>query len=315
MADSIRDIAEDANDYYNDHGEQALFIGFPLISIPSRSDRGAATKRVLAPALLVPINMRVRRGAGAGVTIELVGDGADLIQPNPGLLAWIEQQTGKNTDDLFADDNGEDPWREIAEVLLCIQQAVGANKSVVFNADSLLIPALRTEDLPNEAVVLPSAVLGLFPLTNPGLLRDTKWMIENEPGLTGPVKAFLNSDALAEPEDKVLPDAIEHDHTTIGNVRPTKDFASELLVTHADPCQAEAVHHARMSQALVVHGPPGTGKSQTIANIIGDHLAREQRVLFVCDKRTSLHEHARTLGTTSRRTSFAGPCYRTRADQ
>ena len=62
----LRDIAEDANDYYNDHGEQALFIGFPLVSIPSRSDRGAATKRILAPALLIPINMRVRRGAGAG---------------------------------------------------------------------------------------------------------------------------------------------------------------------------------------------------------------------------------------------------------
>ncbi|MFN8351131.1 MAG: AAA domain-containing protein [Flavobacteriales bacterium] len=284
----LRDIAEDANDYYNDHGEQALFIGFPLVSIPSRSDRGAATKRILAPALLIPINMRVRRGAGAGVTIELVGDGADLIQPNPGLLAWIEQQTGKNTDDLFADDAGEEPWKEIAEVLLRIEQAAGIDKPVTFNADSLLNAAPRTDDLPNEPVVLPCAVLGLFPLTNPGLLRDTKWMMEKEVELIGPVRAFLNPDALAEPEDSVLPEAIEHDYTMIAGSSSVKNFSDELLVTHADPCQAEAVHHARISQALVVHGPPGTGKSQTIANIIGDHLAREQRVLFVCDKRTAL---------------------------
>jgi hypothetical protein len=288
VLNKLRDIAEDANDYYNDHGEQALFIGFPLVSIPSRSDRGAATKRVLAPALLLPINMRVRRGAGAGVTIELVGDGADLIQPNPGLLAWIEQQTGKNTDDLFADDTGEEPWREIAEVLLRIEQAAGIDKPVAFTADSLLNAAPRMDDLPNEPAVLPCAVLGLFPLTNPGLLRDTKWMMENEVELVGPVKAFLNPDSLAEPEDSVLPEAIEHDHTSSAGYSPAKDFSHELLVTHADPCQAEAVHHARMSQALVVHGPPGTGKSQTIANIIGDHLAREQRVLFVCDKRTAL---------------------------
>src|SRR6185503_10684544 len=41
--------------------------------------------------------------------------------------------------------------------------------------------------------------------------------------------------------------------------------------------------------------PPGTGKSQTITNIIGDHLSRGQRVLFVCDKRTALDVVANRL--------------------
>ncbi|MEM7394422.1 MAG: AAA domain-containing protein, partial [Verrucomicrobiota bacterium] len=71
-------------------------------------------------------------------------------------------------------------------------------------------------------------------------------------------------------------------------VRESKDFSQELLVSRADPCQARAVEYARSVRTLVIHGPPGTGKSQTIANIIGDALAREQRVLFVCDKRTAL---------------------------
>ena len=30
LLEKLRDIAEDATDYYNDHGEQALFLGFPL---------------------------------------------------------------------------------------------------------------------------------------------------------------------------------------------------------------------------------------------------------------------------------------------
>ncbi|HYF34009.1 MAG TPA: AAA domain-containing protein, partial [Prosthecobacter sp.] len=55
-----------------------------------------------------------------------------------------------------------------------------------------------------------------------------------------------------------------------------------------DPCQANAVLASREAKALVVHGPPGTGKSQTITNMIADHLARGERVLFVCDKRTAL---------------------------
>jgi hypothetical protein len=48
------------------------------------------------------------------------------------------------------------------------------------------------------------------------------------------------------------------------------------------------VRLAGATRGLVIHGPPGTGKSQTIANVIGDHLARGERVLFVCDKRTAL---------------------------
>ncbi|MCB1098062.1 MAG: DNA helicase, partial [Verrucomicrobiae bacterium] len=67
-----------------------------------------------------------------------------------------------------------------------------------------------------------------------------------------------------------------------------RSFQKEFLVTHADPCQSAAVEMAQTAPVLVMHGPPGTGKSQTIVNIIGDHLARGERLLFVCDKRTAL---------------------------
>ena len=288
ILDKLRDIVEDATDYYNDHGEHALYLGFPLVSLPPTNDRqGIKTTRVLAPAVLVPINLRVRRGANPGVTVELAGNGVDLVQPNPALLAWIEQQTGTSTDNLFSDEAGEEPWREIADLLALVAKATAVANTAEFNSTTALAPVPRTDDLPDKPSLLPSAVLGLFPLTNPGLLRDTKWMIENEASLQNPVKAFLSTQALAEPEDKTLPPATEWKHNEI-TPRPRKDFSEQLLVTHADPCQAEAVAHARRSAALVIHGPPGTGKSQTIANVIGDHLARGERVLFVCDKRTAL---------------------------
>ncbi len=288
ILEKLRDIAADATDYYNDHGEHALFLGFPLVSLPPTKDRqGAKTNRVLAPAVLVPVNLRVRRGTNPGVTIELAGDGADLVQPNPALLAWIEQQTGTSTENLFNDETGEEPWREISEVLALLAKATGITNAAAFNAATILQAVPRTESLPDAPALLPSAVLGLFPLVNPGLLRDTKWMMENETTLQNPVRAFLSTQALAEPEDKALPPAPEWNHA-VAPPSARKDFSEQLLVTHADPCQAEAVAHARRSAALVIHGPPGTGKSQTIANVIGDHLARGERVPFVCDKRTAL---------------------------
>ncbi|HEY1171137.1 MAG TPA: AAA domain-containing protein [Verrucomicrobiae bacterium] len=285
----LRDIAEDSMEYYNDHGEQALFVGFPLLSIPVTQDRqGFKSSRILAPIAFVPVTLNVRRGLNPGVTLEVTGEGADLVMPNPGLLAWIEQQTGQSTEALFADEEGKNPWREIAETIALAAKAAGIENVPVFDENTVLQTVPRTDALPTKAEILPCAILGLFPLVNPGLLRDTKWMQEQEPKLVNPVQAFLSPKALEEAEANQLPEAKEWDHEANTGAKAKRDFSEELLVTHADPCQAEAVAHARRSAALVIHGPPGTGKSQTIANIIGDHLARGERVLFVCDKRTAL---------------------------
>ncbi|HWB01515.1 MAG TPA: AAA domain-containing protein, partial [Verrucomicrobiales bacterium] len=146
-------------------------------------------------------------------------------------------------------------------------------------AESVLTEVPATDKLPKNVTVLPSAVLGLFPLSNQSLLRDTHWMLENQPSLVEPASAFLSPQALEKDDDAPSREPV---------VIQQRDFASEWLVSSADPCQANAVLAAREAKALVVHGPPGTGKSQTITNMIADHLARRQRVLFVCDKRTAL---------------------------
>jgi hypothetical protein len=69
------------------------------------------------------------------------------------------------------------------------------------------------------------------------------------------------------------------------------DDASEVnnyFITQPDLSQEHAIIHARNERGLVIHGPPGTGKSQTITNIIADTVARKKRVLLVCDKRAAL---------------------------
>ncbi len=61
-----------------------------------------------------------------------------------------------------------------------------------------------------------------------------------------------------------------------------------LLVTDADATQVEAISAALGGQSLVVKGPPGTGKSQTITNLIAAALAEGERVLFVAEKMAAL---------------------------
>ncbi|WP_187366492.1 AAA domain-containing protein [Trebonia kvetii] len=65
-------------------------------------------------------------------------------------------------------------------------------------------------------------------------------------------------------------------------------LADEFLVLDADSSQNYAINAVLAGQSLIVKGPPGTGKSQTIANLIASLIARGQKVLFVAEKRAAI---------------------------
>lgn len=56
----------------------------------------------------------------------------------------------------------------------------------------------------------------------------------------------------------------------------------------ADSSQLEAVADAVAGRTFVLEGPPGTGKSQTITNLLARALAAGRKVLFVAEKRAAL---------------------------
>jgi hypothetical protein len=354
LTGKLRGIAEDAKTYEQDTGVHVLNIGFPLLSLPPAAVSGGrnASRRIIAPIAFVPVTVTVKSGAAAGVVIACKGEGVDRVTPNTALLAWLEQQTGKRLDtDLFADEEGSHPWREISELVrhVCkvmelpvpeifeeqkIEESPEPDAGGVASATRLpdhpehdadasvniplpatdadtareptavaeaekkespldrlvLRPAPRTEETDDQATIHLAAVLGLFPVTNQGLLRDLQAMSAGEP-LAGPVTSFVQANVSLDAPLRPVTEEPQAEPLE----RKTRDFAQERLVAQADPCQARAVRLARQSRGLVIHGPPGTGKSQTITNIVGDHLARGERVLLVSDKRTALDVVANRL--------------------
>ncbi len=56
----------------------------------------------------------------------------------------------------------------------------------------------------------------------------------------------------------------------------------------ADSSQYSAIALSRAGTSFVLHGPPGTGKSQTITNIIANAVEDGKRVLFVAEKKAAL---------------------------
>ena len=63
----------------------------------------------------------------------------------------------------------------------------------------------------------------------------------------------------------------------------------------ADSSQLAAVVASASGQNFVLDGPPGTGKSQTIANMIAHNLAMGRKVLFVAEKMAALEVVYRRL--------------------
>src|SRR5215471_5529169 len=72
--------------------------------------------------------------------------------------------------------------------------------------------------------------------------------------------------------------------TVLDEIPPADDYS----VLDADSSQRSAINAVVHGKSLVIHGPPGTGKSQTIANLIATLVARGRKVLFVAEKRAAI---------------------------
>jgi len=127
--------------------------------------------------------------------------------------------------------------------------------------------------------VREEAHLGLFSFT-----KYMMWLDLEE--RTGELKQNMVVEHLLECCNKPFqgksdfPDAAELEK----NWKPDKIFC----VLDADSSQLAGVYAAEHEQSFVMEGPPGTGKSQTIANIIAQMMASGKSVLFVSEKRAAL---------------------------
>ena len=79
--------------------------------------------------------------------------------------------------------------------------------------------------------------------------------------------------------------------TNTGEENLSEDATSPMTTLApltADTTQWEAVALSQTGKTFVLHGPPGTGKSQTITNIIANALNDGKSVLFVAEKQAAL---------------------------
>jgi very-short-patch-repair endonuclease len=91
---------------------------------------------------------------------------------------------------------------------------------------------------------------------------------------------------------RVIQAKLENRQTEVPPLNETTDAGLEDLgmVLPCDDSQLRVVQLSNSQYCLQVEGPPGTGKSQTIANIISNALWRGRSVLLVCDKKAAINQ-------------------------
>lgn len=132
------------------------------------------------------------------------------------------------------------------------------------------------------------AALGFFQFTKLVMYEDLdpiRWPKDSTPIQHPDVTALLGSGY--GPAAKSIPEGNDLDA-----LRPVE---SSFEVYDCDSSQAMAILTAQTGSSMLIEGPPGTGKSQTIANLIAEFVAGGKTVLFVSEKLAALEVVHRRL--------------------
>ena len=143
-----------------------------------------------------------------------------------------------------------------------------------------------------ELEIERKAVVGIFKYANLPMVTDL-----SEDNLARIAQSdFVAAMAGSEDARRVLQEAIAEPRSNKPDFDPPQ---SEFLILDADSSQNMAINHVLAGGSLVIWGPPGTGKSQTIANLIASLIAHGKRVLFVAQKRAAIdvvHQRLESVG-------------------
>lgn len=208
-------------------------------------------RELRSPVVLVPVTLSTtNRGARYVLSI----DEAGMSTPNYCLIEKLRLSFGLEIPEL-ANPAGDASGIDLAGTFEAVRRAIVA-AGVPFRVE--------------ESVHLAILQFAKFPLWKD---LDESWAALADNSL---VRHLIETPLAAYTDPAPEPDGVD-----LNELRPH-------MPVPADSSQLQAIAEAVAGRTFVLEGPPGTGKSQTITNLLAHAMASGRRVLFVAEKKAAL---------------------------
>ncbi len=271
----LRTLHGHATLYRRDTGIDGLYLGFPFLVM---QEAKATVRPRIAPILLWPVKLRPETGSRGRITLAFDRD-REEVRLNPAFETLLGVEVAAR-------------WQETANEILSRSSITAAEVMDAFRefgaiADGPLV-SLPSKDLrirAGEDRIVQAAALFHLGFMGQAVMEDLRGLKSQPPGGSSLETAFRVGEDVQRSEPVRVPEIDRY-------------FTSD-----SDPSQEAAVLESRSGRGLLVEGPPGTGKSQTIVNMVADAIGSGRSLLVVCQKHTALdvvHKRLEAAGLGSR---------------
>ena len=247
--------------FIEETGVNQLHLSLGFLSWTSNDDNDE--KQQLSPLILIPISIQeTDRNGEKCFTVSWTEDD---ITGNLSLIDRLDQDFQLKIDDFDI----EDPEEE---------------KEIDVEAYFKSVKELTLKHHP-DWILKREACIGFFSFQKLSMYKDLdpqNWNYNSDEPSIRNTHGIIFGAAREEHQANVSQYA---DDYSIDAHATAKDISLPL---DADSSQHSALCDIHEGKNLVIEGPPGTGKSQTIANAIANAIASGKTVLFVAEKLTAL---------------------------
>ncbi|MCF0075248.1 AAA domain-containing protein [Dyadobacter sp. CY261] len=287
----LRKISRTERFIEEERGSRDLYVGYPFIK--GKLSDGTP---IHAPLLFFPVTLRMDREQWC-----LLERDDSIVALNQSFaLAYGHFNEAKIPDEVLEksfEDFPEDflefrtqlyEWLKSTPFKINFNQQLFEDKLIAFDAGKA--SELVTNERNGELKLYPEAVLGIFPQAGSYLVPDYNRLIDLADKEHFSIPLIGSEEAEGEVEGQTEPVP-----TSENRQMREEDVLTPFAI---DESQEEIILAVKSGRSVVVQGPPGSGKSQLICNLIADFASRGKRVLLVCQKRAALDVVYQRLTTT-----------------